>query len=1097
MFRRPAKRSAPNEAEDRMKERRKKTSNIGISFWMTYSKAANATKPMETEIGETVASFADGTNANFSETFNKDQNGECRLNGEVNGTYDSMDISSYGISPSPHSGELQNKKGNDDVNAKQPESCMAAEVPKSQLESLRELGSEVPSSLGDSYVLQIEKELISDMSRTDCVKTPSILEEMDVNESCDKDTGGVSPSDNSVDEKCKEASSESMDHQPASDTNASVDETLEDDADVNTKNPEEFDAEASTSKQGSETSEGRENGEGENDNSVLDCDKSDSSSTPSSSSKKSKKSPPVLNVTPRRSSRNLNKQKCYVTKDDDDLDVQVLSPVDPLGDPLADPLSDSPSAGGSNKENKTRKKTTIIVNDTKALVEIAAGSKDGKKEPTLVIIDTNSILSGRGPVPVSSSATSSSSSGSPSTAAYSVLPVAVPAQGFYPPNQSQNPAHYVSMPKAHHNYPQTHHYQAHASAYQYHTSHQQQQQQHHHHHHHHHQQQQHSNSSVSGSSILHPPSLTDDMYVVEAPSFIVPYVYEKPAKKPLKDYLDAMAKELNIKKETNEDRSSSLKGEGIEGKSKGKSAGEDKASDHFSDSQEIDLTEEKEKGKRKEDEKEKCAESKSGGKESSSGDETSAAISENGDDAEQKSLKKGDDGNDGEESMSGSNNEGVQDESGVGEKSDSPRIDEKGNSSKQGSSGSYFDSPIGKFFIQIGTNLVQEYVQTDLLKAQKRRYEREGGKSSATQFSINSLLKNLECSKENNEPFHFEQQKCEYCSFKTESLLVMAHHLECPHMRNYVYRCNFCLLELRSPHNLLYHMEAEHNIRGRLERTPAFHQCPNCPFEDNQKSKLTRHQTSCQKKYRPDRNQEPPPDWEPPAKIPRIPRGRPPTVSAGYGSQGMAVPKVPGIPTQVNHPLLPKLVPTPANLASSHAAAAAAMAMRGRGVRPASLPNRYITDIKGVPRPIAPVQRYDSVSGLFYRPNSQVLLPTPLQIAGNQVYQSAAGKLPPSTKLLQQPSISITPLPRQPAVTSSSPSTHGSQHPASSATPNPNKPNQLGNKATFVICEICDGYIKVFGSHEDIQFLESPKIGHILLANKSMHYLIISHPNMP
>lgn len=47
---------------------------------------------------------------------------------------------------------------------------------------------------------------------------------------------------------------------------------------------------------------------------------------------------------------------------------------------------------------------TIVVKDTKRLVEIAnkssnqnsVASQPGKKEPTLVIIDTNSILSGKG-----------------------------------------------------------------------------------------------------------------------------------------------------------------------------------------------------------------------------------------------------------------------------------------------------------------------------------------------------------------------------------------------------------------------------------------------------------------------------------------------------------------------------------------------------------------------------------------------------------------------------------------------------------------------------------------------------------------------------
>ena len=64
-------------------------------------------------------------------------------------------------------------------------------------------------------------------------------------------------------------------------------------------------------------------------------------------------------------------------------------------------------------------------------------------------------------------------------------------------------------------------------------------------------------------------------------------------------------------------------------------------------------------------------------------------------------------------------------------------------------------------------------------------------------------------------------------------------------------------------------MFVEHGVRARLERAAAIHQCPQCPFEDNQKGKLTRHKVGCDKRFRAERNQEPPHDWEPPAKIPK------------------------------------------------------------------------------------------------------------------------------------------------------------------------------------------------------------------------------------
>lgn len=217
----------------------------------------------------------------------------------------------------------------------------------------------------------------------------------------------------------------------------------------------------------------------------------------------------------------------------------------------------------------------------------------------------------------------------------------------------------------------------------------------------------------------------------------------------------------------------------------------------------------------------------------------------------------------------------------------------------------YFDLPLGKFFMSIGVNLVQEYVQTDLLRTQKRK-QKSGGTTPETQMAISSLIKNLEYSKENNEPYHFEMKKCEFCNFKTESDLVMQHHMETPHMHNYAYKCNYCPIEVRSPHDILYHMEAEHNIRARLERGPAFHQCPNCTFEDNQKGKLSRHIIACAKKFRPERNLEPSIDWEPPAKIPRMnrPRNMSPQMSVSALAAAMNAVKGP-------QPLLPKLLPAP------------------------------------------------------------------------------------------------------------------------------------------------------------------------------------------
>ena len=82
----------------------------------------------------------------------------------------------------------------------------------------------------------------------------------------------------------------------------------------------------------------------------------------------------------------------------------------------------------------------------------------------------------------------------------------------------------------------------------------------------------------------------------------------------------------------------------------------------------------------------------------------------------------------------------------------------------------------------LGMNLVQESVQHDLLRQQQRKARKD--KSAAVMHAIMSLKQNIEQSKENNSRFHFEDIKCRFCSFRTESEVVMQQHLETPHMKN-------------------------------------------------------------------------------------------------------------------------------------------------------------------------------------------------------------------------------------------------------------------------------------------------------------------------
>ncbi|XP_014477703.1 PREDICTED: kinesin-related protein 4 isoform X2 [Dinoponera quadriceps] len=713
--------------------------------------------------------------------------------------------------------------------------------------------------------------------------------------------------------------------------------------------------------------------------------------------RKPRKQIDLSSITPRRSSRNI-KRTSYIEKeieeevDDDGSDIEEIKPEDPLA-----------GIDSKDKENSKLKspiknsKTTIVVNDTKRLVEIAAGSKSvkgGKKEPTLVIIDTNSILSGRGGVPVSNSKPHHSVSNSNP---FSVVSMGMGQTQTMYPNMRTTITPVPMTSKTAQLSPKTS-----------------------------------SMTTVTPTVPQILPSLTDDMYVVEAPSFIVPYVYEKPPLKPLKEFVSKLERSIEERER--------------EEKLKRNTDGNEEHGDDHSDSAK--------KGSEKSEESESEGRSKK--------DIDDKAI-DNSIDLTEHGF------------------------SSIADKNDHLRQEDR---NKIPNTLTYFDLPLGKFFIQIGTSLVQEYVQTDLLRTQKRK-QGKGSTSAETQLAINSLIKNLEFSKENNEPFHLEMKKCEFCSFKTESTLVMQHHLETPHMRNYVYKCNFCPIEVRSPHDILFHMEAEHNTRGRLERGPAFHQCPNCPFEDNQKGKLTRHILACTKKFRPERNLEPAVDWEPPAKIPRLNRARPigPTNPNALAAMAMS--------GKGPQPLLPKLLPAP-------------ITGRGRG-RPPMQP-RY-SDLKTL-RPGATAIR----QGMMYRPTSSgLLVPTSYQFGSNQIFQVVGGSgtvmsavsgvssssggssgqptpialVPnvidslsrlsssqntsaspknPTAKLLSQPSISITPLPRTTSQTS---------------IPGSGTSSKSGGKSSFVICEICDGYIKDLEQlRNHMQWIHKVKIHPKMIYNR-------------
>jgi len=513
------------------------------------------------------------------------------------------------------------------------------------------------------------------------------------------------------------------------------------------------------------------------DKSVTIVKVSDPKQSSGSNAKKKIKSSPVITLTPRRSTRNINKLKTFNDKEEDKRDVVDDDNVKIL--PMKIPMVTKP----------------IVINDTKKLVEIAAGTKQksNKKEPTLVLIDTN-VLSGRSNLPISVSVQSNTQNNSIMTTNKTI-------HNSY--NRVQQ-SHTTIKPFILNTTP---------------------------------------TSVTAPQNVPKPPiilpTLTDDMFVVEAPSFIVPYVYEKPPKKPLKEFVGKIEDKIKDTKDLDENQSEEDNASSSKKNDREKQINNKKSV--INEKMNVDDSEIQVSGENKSDgKKDNSLKNKENGDEQMLVDESDSTKK---DDSKHKNLL---------ESTDLKKSDSITD---LTVDSDEKKTDVVKDKPKIQSS-NYFENPLGKFFMQIGVNLVQEHVQLDLLRTQRRKRDREGDKCpEEVHMAISSLIKTLEFSKENNDPFQFGLKKCELCNFKSESSLVMAHHLETPHMTaNYCYRCNFCTFQVRSPHEILQHMDT-HNIRGRLERGPALHQCPSCPFEDSYKGKLTRHLISCSKKYRPEINQ--------------------------------------------------------------------------------------------------------------------------------------------------------------------------------------------------------------------------------------------------
>lgn len=594
-------------------------------------------------------------------------------------------------------------------------------------------------------------------------------------------------------------------------------------------------------------------------------------------------------------------------------------------------------------------------------------------------------------------------------------------------------------------------------------------------------------------------SQNDTEFILEAPSFIVPYVRESPAQQTAKQMLAEM----------------SVAGGSGEG---GDSASKAEEQQQSADDKVKPKTEQKD-GETDNDAVQGADSQKSSSTAAVSSSPTSAA------DANKENKP--------------ASSAGVESSSGKREQEDYTHL---------GKWAYYYQGAVGEFVLDQGRSIVEEFIKEDLLKQQRRKAVRErSGGSEATRFAIRSLTANLAASRERNAPFRLHKSQCRYCAFESESTLAMERHLEIPHTVGSIFQCNFCEFESRSHQAILSHMSGDHNVSARLERAPGVFQCPLCPYEDSGKARMARHINGCQKKFRTDRNQALE-DWTPPAKVPRIHRGRPNVLGKqfepvrGAGQVAMPIPSPysspAGGPASVRargRPVGSYKDASPSPLNSPQLMSHGRGGMLGSGTSPVSFLGRGT----GGPRQLTPGAL--AAAGMHMSRHSS---PSHYQI-GNQMYQLVSNQLVPvsgsgsggrsnnsglhitssalpsgitiqpssksglisspsasaaaaaaTLKLSSSPSISITPVPRPtlpanvPSLLRSGAGAAGhvsiSRVPAApGAKQGPTQQTQQLNKGSFVICEICDGYIKDLEQlRNHMQWIHKVKIHPKMIFNR-------------
>uniref|UniRef100_A0A914XKD7 C2H2-type domain-containing protein n=1 Tax=Plectus sambesii TaxID=2011161 RepID=A0A914XKD7_9BILA len=158
---------------------------------------------------------------------------------------------------------------------------------------------------------------------------------------------------------------------------------------------------------------------------------------------------------------------------------------------------------------------------------------------------------------------------------------------------------------------------------------------------------------------------------------------------------------------------------------------------------------------------------------------------------------------------------------------------------------------MARLMLSIGQDLVQEATYSDIVHA---RNLPEAPRNEDTYKQVAAQLRPvLDALRAKNEPYKTKTHRCHLCSFRSDSLLVLAQHKHMPHNDGRKFLCALCPDFDTSERRIRKHYLKKHNIIATEEDHGPRAPCPCCDMDFQYKGQRDMHLKSCKRNYVRDR----------------------------------------------------------------------------------------------------------------------------------------------------------------------------------------------------------------------------------------------------